>query len=151
MEITPDVLQTVIIGMIIIVASIIVVKSPMFTQNITKRHLKLSDSYVKDLEEEIDYLKKQVRAKNIKANVKERGPVLEDGEWGAIVPELVKNIAPFVPKKLQPLFADTEISGAIVKQVIENPDKYKDTIKSFIGKATGKSSSGNQQEDGITL
>lgn len=139
MELTNEVLNTIIIVLGLVVGASIMLKSPFFQSSVMKKQLKIRDSYTNELEDELDYYKKKLRSEQLKANAKDRGPVIQDGDWESIVPSLVEGISPYLPKKLQPLFKDKEISGAIMKEVLENPEKYKDTIKGFISKGTGKS------------
>lgn len=140
---TPEILNTVLILGGILGAIFIAVKSPIFQTSMIKKSKKLQNDYIGELEDELDYYKKQLRSKQLKENLKDRGPQLKEGEFNEIVPELIKHIGPFLPKKLQPLFADKEISGAIIDKVLENPDQYKDIIKGFISKATNKKQNTN--------
>lgn len=145
---TPEVLPTIIIVVGLSVAAIITLKSPLFHNVILNKHLDQTSSLLEDLEEENKAMKKKIRGMKLQENARDRGPVIEDKEFDELVPELVGQIAPFVPKRLQPLFENKEISGAIVKKVLENPDQYKDLIKKFIG----KKNDGNQtQQESLSL
>lgn len=125
----------VLLSVVAVVSLIIIVKSPVFSTAMLKKHKKLNDEYMKDLEDERDYFKKQARANQLQKNNRERGVAVDgQGDFADIVPEIVKGIAPFIPEKLRPLFADTEISGAIINQVLKEPDKYKQVIKGMIAK-----------------
>ncbi len=134
---------TVLLSVVALVMLIIIVKSPIFQTSMLKKHKKLNDEYIKDLEDEKDFFKKKARAMQLQANVKEQGvKVSSDGGFDEIVPEIIKGISPFVPEKLRPLFEDKEISGAIIGQVLKNPEQYKDVIKNMIAKVKPN---GNQE------
>jgi len=133
--VTPEIINTIIISIVVLALVFIVVKSPIFQTSMLKKSKKLTDSYIHELEDDIVYYKKLARKSQLKQNVNDRGPQIKDGEWSNIVPEIINGLSPFIPKKLQPLFEDKEISGAIIEKVLKDPAKYKEIIKSFISKS----------------
>lgn len=137
---------TVLLSVVALVMLVIIVKSPIFQTSMLKKHKKLNDEYIKDLEDEKDFFKKKARAMQLQANVKEQGVKVDpNGGFEEIVPEIIKGISPFIPEKLRPIFEDKEISGAIIQQVLKNPAQYKDVITNMISKVkvNGNKETGN--------
>jgi hypothetical protein len=129
-----------IVGVIGVLGTVLIItKSTIFSNSLAKKQKKLADSYIQDLEDEVQYHKKKARGLQMQKNTKEQGVTLSntDGGFEDIVPEIVKGISPFIPEKLRPLFEDKEISGSIINEVLKNPDKFKGIITNMIAKTKG--------------
>ena len=128
-----------IVGVIGVLGTVLIItKSTIFSNSLAKKHKKLADSYIQDLEDEVQYHKKKARGLQMQKNTKEQGIAVDsNGDFTDIVPEIVKGISPFIPEKLRPLFEDKEISGSIINEVLKNPDKFKGIITNMIAKTKG--------------
>jgi len=109
-----------------------------FESNLYKKRHNLQNSYVKDLEEDNEGLKGDVKTLKSQASRRERGPALEDGEWDKLIPDFIGDVSQFLPKKLQPFFKDTNLQQAIIKKVLDDPERFKPYIDKFISKTIGK-------------
>jgi hypothetical protein len=95
--------------------------------------LKLLKKDFADLENYAYNLEKEVKSLQNWKNGRERGPqIQENGEWGDIIQMFTGDLAGFVPKKLQPLFEDKELQGALVKKFMDDPERFKPLIKKFL-------------------
>ncbi|MBT7243662.1 MAG: hypothetical protein HN879_09620 [Flavobacteriaceae bacterium] len=128
-----------IVGVIGVLGTVLIItKSTIFSNSLAKKQKKLADSYIQDLEDEVQYHKKKARGLQMQKNTKEQGIAVDsNGDFTDIVPEIVKGISPFIPEKLRPLFEDKEISGSIINEVLKNPDKFKGIITNMIAKTKG--------------
>jgi len=143
-ELTNELIYLVVGTIGVLGTVLIITKSTIFSNSLAKKQKKLADSYIQDLEDEVQYHKKRARSMQMKQNVKEQGVQVDgSGEFADIVPEIVKGISPFIPEKLRPLFEDKEISGSIINEVLKNPDKFKGIITNMIAKT--KKTNGQQE------
>jgi len=143
-ELTNELIYLVVGTIGVLGTVLIITKSTIFSNSLAKKQKKLADSYIQDLEDEVQYHKKRARSMQMKQNVKEQGVQVDsNGEFADIVPEIVKGISPFIPEKLRPLFEDKEISGSIINEVLKNPDKFKGIITNMIAKT--KKTNGQQE------
>ena len=131
-----DIYQLVLLCTVALVALLIIVKSPIYNNSLQKKREKLSNEYIHDLEDEVNFQKKKARGLQLRQNTKEAGVSVSnpDGGFEAIVPEIIKGISPFIPEKLRPLFEDKEISGSIINEVLKNPKQYTGMIKNMMSK-----------------
>ena len=144
-----DIYQLILLCTVALVGLIIVVKSPIYSNTLQKKREKLTNEYIHDLEDEVNFQKKKARGLQLQKNTKEQGVTVSNPDEGfeAIVPEIIKGISPFIPEKLRPLFEDKEISGSIINEVLKNPDQYKGMIKNMIAKVkpNGNQETGNPE------
>ncbi len=131
-----DIYQLILLCTVALVALLIIVKSPIYNNSLQKKREKLSNEYIHDLEDEVNFQKKKARGLQLRQNTKEAGVSVSnpDGGFEAIVPEIIKGISPFIPEKLRPLFEDKEISGSIINEVLKNPKQYTGMIKNMMSK-----------------
>ncbi len=148
-----DIYQLILLCTVALVALIIVTKSPIYGNTLQKKREKLSNEYIQDLEDEVNFQKKKSKALQLQKNTKEQGVSVSNPDDGfeAIVPEIIKGISPFIPEKLRPLFEDKEISGSIINEVLKNPEQYKGMIKNMIAKVkpNGNQETSNGQNDSL--
>ena len=144
-----DIYQLILLCTVALVGLIIIVKSPIYSNTLQKKREKLTNEYIHDLEDEVNFQKKKARGLQLQKNTKEQGVTVSNPDEGfeAIVPEIIKGISPFIPEKLRPLFEDKEISGSIINEVLKNPDQYKGMIKNMIAKVkpNGNQEAGNPE------
>ncbi len=145
-----DIYQLVLLCTVALVALLIIVKSPIYNNSLQKKREKLSNEYIHDLEDEVNFQKKKARGLQLRQNTKEAGVSVSnpDGGFEAIVPEIIKGISPFIPEKLRPLFEDKEISGSIINEVLKNPKQYTGMIKNMMSKVNpnGNKEASNSSE-----
>ena len=148
-----DIYQLILLCTVALVALLIIVKSPIYNNSLQKKREKLSNEYIHDLEDEVNFQKKKARGLQLRQNTKEAGVSVSnpDGGFEAIVPEIIKGISPFIPEKLRPLFEDKEISGCIINEVLKNPKQYTGMIKNMMSKVNpnGNKEAGNGQNDSL--
>ncbi len=136
--------QWLVIG---IIAVVTILTIPKIARNMTLNSTK-SQRKLQQLDNEyIEELEAQLKSAKTSLSNKERGPVLQDGAIEELIPELVGDLSSFVPKKLQFLFQDKELQSAIIKKVMENPEKYKGPITKFIKKTVSKDSTTSPEQE----
>lgn len=104
------------------------------------RH-KLQEKYIKELEFDNDAYNEEVKSLKASLSRKDRAPSIKEedmGDWSKLIPDLFGDISGFLPKKLQPLFENKDLQGALINKVLENPEKFKPYIEKFISKTIGK-------------
>lgn len=136
----------IIMGSITILGTLVISKIiPKYSQNEAKSYQKmqqLDKSYIKKLEDEIEYLEGEIKSLNGSLNRTQKGFKVDGkpDQWSEILPDILGNFGEFAPKWLQPFLKNKEIQGALMEKVMANPDKFAGIISKFIGK----------KEDGVT-
>jgi len=112
-----------------------------------KKRFKLQEDYIKELEDDNDSIKKELRSVKNRQNAKENVQMDLNPESGLeeLIPAFVGDISQFLPKKLQPFFQDKELQGAVIKKVMDNPEKFKPIIDRVIKKSVGAKPNANNQ------
>lgn len=114
-----------------------------------KKRFKLQEDYIKELEDDNDAYKKEIRSVKNRQNAKENVQMNLDGDAGLeeLIPAFVGDISQFLPKKLQPFFQDKELQGAVIKKVMDNPERFKPIIDKVIKKSVGAGNNNNNQTE----
>ena len=101
---------------------------------------KSQDLYIEELEETMRHYKN-------KASNMERGPRIDGNieNIDEIMPNLVKEFAPFAPKWLKPFLGNEDMQKFIVKYAQENPEKIQGVVSKLI-KKKGEKDIENQPE-----
>jgi len=106
---------------------------------------KLDDDYIKQLEQDNQGLKAELKSKIAQENRRQRGPeYAKDTDWSELVSMFAGDISQFLPRKLQPLFQDKELQNGLIGKIMENPEKFKPLINKFL-----KSDTQEKQENVI--
>lgn len=94
---------------------------------------KSQDLYIEELEETMRHYKN-------KASNMERGPRIEGNieELDTIMPNLVKEFAPFAPKWLKPFLGNEDMQKFIVDYATKHPDKVQGVVSKLIKKKGDK-------------
>jgi len=100
----------------------------------------LSPSYVKEkvkmYQDLADEYKDEAKSWKGKYNQTKAAPTFEGDidDISSLIPNIIGSFADFLPKKLQPFMQNKEIQGALIKKVLENPDKFTGIIGNLISK-----------------
>ena len=102
-------------------------------------HGKLKNRYL----EYIDNLEKDNKKLNGKLNKMKQGLTISKDDYDesnplASIGGLIAQLAPMLPKNIQPLLQSPEAMGFIEKMVKDNPEKVSDLIGKFVKSPKGK-------------
>ena len=113
-------------------------------QGTGSKYLKMK---MKEMEDVIDFQKKQVTRYKNKASQMEVAPQFDEGEGGLsdILPDIVGDIGQYLPKWVQPFMKDPEM----VKYAIEYAGKHPEIAKKWFGKLVGKKSGTEAPKDEV--
>lgn len=138
-------LTAVSIAVIAVLGIVFGSKTVLNYQNTGSKHLK---SKMKEQDEYVVYLKKQMQMYKNKASNMERPPQIEGSidEIGDILPDIVGQFSDYAPKWMRPFLKDENAQKWILDYVTKNPDKAKEWFGKMIGKKIGTKSGENGQE-----
>ena len=122
-----------------IIVGIAVVIGGYLTANVMIKHKDSSSKYtkskMKEQDEYVEFLKKQMRTYKAKASNIEKGPQIEGdvSELGGLIPELVGQFGDYLPKWAQPFVKDPDMQKWLFEYIEKNPDKAKQWFGKIIG------------------
>jgi len=120
-------------SIVCLAATKILPKITNFESNRYKSMRKLDDDYIKQLEQDNQGLKAELKSKIAQENRRQRGPeYAKDTDWTDLVSMFAGDISQFLPRKLQPLFQDKELQNGLISKIMENPEKFKPLINKFL-------------------
>jgi len=137
------------VAVIAVVGMILGSKTILNYQNQGSKYTKAK---VKEQDDYVGYLKKQIQVYKNKASNMERGPQIDGdiNELDEILPNVVSEFADFAPKWLQPILKDTESQQWILKYVQEHPEVAKKWFGKIIGKKlNGKTNDQTNSDSGL--
>jgi len=121
------------VTLIAVIGAVLTAKVFLGHQGTGSKYLKVK---MKEMEDVIDFQKKQVTRYKNKASQIEVGPSFEESEGGLsdILPDVISEFGNFLPKWAQPFMKDPEM----MKYAIEYAGKHPDIAKKWFGKIMGK-------------
>jgi len=101
---------------------------------------RLDPKYVKEkvkmYQDLADEYKDEAKTWRGKFNQTKTAPTFEGDidDISSIIPNIIGSFSDFLPKKLQPFMQNKEIQQALIKKVLENPEKFTSIIGNLIKK-----------------
>jgi len=101
---------------------------------------RLDPKYVKEkvkmYQDLADEYKDEAKTWRGKYNQTKTAPTFEGStdDISAIIPNIIGSFSDFLPKKLQPFMQNKEIQQALIKKVLDNPEKFTSIIGNLIKK-----------------
>jgi len=105
---------------------------------------RLDPKYVKEkvkmYQDLADEYKDEAKSWKGKFNQTKASPTFEGDldDISSIIPSIIGSFSDFLPKKLQPFMQNKEIQQALIKKVLDNPEKFTSIIGNLIKKKGDK-------------
>jgi len=116
---------------------------PRYVKEKVKMYQDLADEY-----------KDEAKSWKGKYNQTKAAPTFEGDidDITSLIPNIIGSFADFLPKKLQPFMQNKEIQGALIKKVLENPEKFTSIIGNLISKKNkGEGNAAGPTPDSISV
>lgn len=107
------------------------------SQSLDPKYVKAKVNMYKDLADEY---KDEAKTWKGKFNQTKQSPTFEGDpdDLTSIIPNIIGSFSDFLPKKLQPFMQNKEIQQALIKKVLDNPEKFTNIIGNLIKRKSSK-------------
>jgi len=119
---------------------------------------RLDPKYVKEkvkmYQDLADEYKDEAKTWRGKYNQTKTAPTFEGDldDISSIIPSIIGSFSDFLPKKLQPFMQNKEIQQALIKKVLDNPEKFTSVIGNLIkNKNKGEGNAAGPSTDSISV